>query len=91
MKTIYKYPFGITDDFEIFMPEGARVLHVGMQYDRPCIWALVDPNAVQEERKFHLAGTGHSIEDKIADWQYVGTFTMQDGALVFHLFCEVPR
>lgn len=90
MKTVYKYTFQILDDFEILIPTGARILHVDVQRGQPCIWALVDPNAVDEVRKFHLAGTGHPIYDKVFEYRHVGTFMMENGALVFHLFIAPP-
>jgi hypothetical protein len=89
MKTVYKYTALIVDDFEIDMPVGAQILHVDMQHGQPRIWALVDPDAPKKARKFHLAGTGHPIDDKIAASKYVGTFMTPNQMLVFHLF-EVP-
>lgn len=86
MNAIWKFPFEITDDFEIEMPMGAQILHVAMQREMPCIWAIVDPNAPKVTRKFHLSGTGHPLEESCTQYNHVGTFQMHDGALVFHLF-----
>jgi hypothetical protein len=88
MNTVYKYGFEINDDFELELPRGARILHVNVQHDCPCIWALVDPNAPKEMRKFHLAGTGHpiDIDMRTTNYTHVGTFMMHEGKLVFHLF-----
>lgn len=84
MNTVYKYGFDITDDFELELPKGARILHVDVQNGYPYIWALVDPDAPKEKKKFHLAGTGHPINEKIKN--HIGTFLLHEGALVFHLF-----
>lgn len=45
MKKIYKYAIEITDDQDIVMPVGAKILTVQNQNGVPCIWAMVDPNS----------------------------------------------
>jgi hypothetical protein len=85
MKTIWKFELVLDDDPVVEMPEGARVLHADVQYGKPCVWALVDPEAPKTPRRFRLAGSGHPIED--ADTRgYINTFLLQDGAFVGHLF-----
>jgi hypothetical protein len=49
------------------------------------MWALVNPEASKEKRRFELYGTGHDVPESDG-LIHVGTFQMQDGALVFHLF-----
>lgn len=83
-REIWKYPIQVTDWFEIAMPYEAEILCCQMQIDTPCIWALVNPDAPTEVRKFRLAGTGHAIFESALT--FVGTFQMAGGALVFHLF-----
>ena len=85
MATIYKYPLepGRT---EIPMPLGAQVLTVQMQNGTPCLWAKVG----QEPRPaglriFDVYGTGHTMPDD-PRLIYVGTFQMDGGALVWHVF-----
>lgn len=90
MLKIWKYPIPVQDDIQIEMPKGARVLTVQRQGDLPefggpCLWALVNPEAKKEIRQFRLAGTGHPI-DHAEKLTYIGTFQMEGGALVFHLF-----
>ncbi len=53
----------------------------------PFIWALVDTDAPEEARVFHVRGTGHPAD---ALGRYVGTFQIDGGALVFHLFEGEP-
>jgi hypothetical protein len=88
MKTIFKYEFNITDEFFLTLPKDAIVLTVQTQRNVPVLWALVDPEAPTENRYFALRGTGHNADDleENKDAHYVGTFQMQGGALVFHLF-----
>jgi hypothetical protein len=48
------------------------------------MWALVDPNAKEEVRKFSVYGTGHDIHaDNI---QFLGTVCLMGGRLILHAF-----
>ena len=88
MKTIFKWPLtsGSTD---LHMPVGAQVLTVQMQGSQPQLWAKVDPAQPKEWRTFDALGTGHMMSDD-PRIMYVGTFQMDDGELVWHVF-ERPR
>jgi hypothetical protein len=77
MKTIYKYT--LTPSVE--MPIGAEILDIQMQDDLIRMWALVDPNAPLEERRFETVGTGWSVG---AGLQHIKTF--QEGSFVWHVF-----
>lgn len=81
--TIWKYAIPVTDYFPIEMPDGARVLSVQAQQDQPCLWALVNPAAARRTRFFRLVGTGHPFE---GGRDYCGSFQLNGGAIVFHLF-----
>ena len=63
VKTIYKYPVVVDDEFTIYLPEGAQVLSVDVQQDEPQMWVLVDPAAPKTKRTFRVIGTGHPIDD----------------------------
>lgn len=67
------------------MPAGAQVLTVQMQGVTPKIWALVDPAAPKTDRQFQVAGTGHPVNLRPGA-KYLGTFQMNDGTFVFHVF-----
>lgn len=96
-RTIWKFPVELTDRFEVEMPEGAEVLCVAPQDlasilgpmfaagDSVFMWALVDPDAPPTTRPFFLVGTGHALPN-FANLRHLGTFQLQAGALVFHLF-----
>jgi len=87
MKRVYKYPIDITDNQYVAMPKNAQILTAQVQNGKPCLWALVDPNAKIEERTIRIAGTGHSISDEEAcRLVYVATLQMHNGSLVFHVF-----
>ncbi len=69
------------------MPIGAKILTVQTQNDIPCLWALVDPQAETEGRNIEIFGTGHPVlSDLGTAREYIGTFQMHNGTLVFHVF-----
>lgn len=73
----------------LFMPAGAQVLTVQMQGVTPKIWALVDPAAPKEVREFQVVPTGLLFEAR-ACLKYLGTFQLNDGTFVFHVFEVLP-
>lgn len=84
-KTIYKYTLEATDVQQIEIPQGAEILCIQTQNETPCIWALVDPNATVTKRVFEIFGTGHNVPEN-GNRKYIGTFQLNQGALVFHCF-----
>jgi hypothetical protein len=88
-RTIWKFPLVVTDKQVVEMPRGAKILCVQMQGEKPCIWALVDPKTPRSiGRRFSIYGTGHPIQG--GPGKFIGTFQMNGGSLVFHLFEEGP-
>lgn len=100
-KTVFKYPIPIEDAFAIDLPASANVLTVQSDEKdgKPCIWCLINPDEPEcIERRFRLAGTGHSIQWPEKPWtiqepvntpRYIGTFQLHRGEFVGHLF-ELP-
>lgn len=85
MLKVYKYAIPIVDEFYLELPCGAQILSVQVQRNQPCIWALVNPQEHKKSRRlFRFAGTGHPISS--ANLLFIGTFQMDNGAFVFHLF-----
>ena len=83
-RAIWKYPL---TEYELSMPIGAQILDIREQNGTGCLWALVNPDAEKDVRRFLVYGTGHSIKDA-ERMTYRGTFHIDDGALVFHVFEE---
>jgi hypothetical protein len=84
---VWKYEIEILGYVERELPKGARIIAVDVQYGKPCMWALVDPEARGEIRRFYLLGTGHEINDDDSErLRHLGTFMLDDGAFVGHLF-----
>lgn len=67
------------------MPAGAEVLCVQTQRGQPFIWARVNPNATTSPRKFRTFGTMHPIDPSTIG-KYVGTYQLEGGSLIFHVF-----
>lgn len=87
MLTIFKYPVPIEDHFTLELPKDAKILTVQTQRSAPHLWAMVDSETEKEVRYFRLSGTGHPMgEDYLRIINYIGTFQIENGVLVFHLF-----
>ncbi len=87
MRKIWKYELRGLTGTVLEMPRDATIVHVGMQGNVICMWALVDVNAEKERRMFRPFGTGHEIHDDIrCSYEYVGT--VFDGSFVWHIMEE---
>lgn len=82
MKTIHKYHLNDTYDHFIYIHEGHENLHVNIQNDIICLWALVDPEKPLIKRVIHIYNTGWDCESK--SQHYLGT--VFQGPLVWHVF-----
>ena len=87
---IWKFPVALEDRFSVSIPKGARILTLQLQRGRPQMWVLVNPEVSPEQRTFRIVGTGHRYSANVlGSWRYLGTFQMQDGAFVWHVFEEL--
>lgn len=96
MKTIWKFPLPVEYNalvmgwnvrFTMELPEEARILSVQLQWGAPVMWALVDPEAPKRARSMVLAATGKPFPEELVT-HFIGTFQLNDGAGVLHLFEE---
>lgn len=87
---IWKFTLRLEDSVTLWMPQNARVLHVGVQQGGAHLWVLCNPKAPTEERLFRIVGTGHPFD---GNGHYLGTVFLHDGALVLHVFevARIPR
>lgn len=83
-KVIFKYPTGLSGmgGCRVAMPEGARVVHAGLQDNTITLWALVDVARLPVVRMVTVVGTGHDVEG-LEDC-YQGTVMMDP--FVWHVF-----
>lgn len=69
-----------------YIPKGATFLCLQVQHDEPQMWFQVPlPIQEREQRNFDTRPTGAEFYTGV-DEVYRGTFQLNDGALVFHVF-----
>lgn len=93
---VLRYEFDVADRVNLWLPQGARFLHVaprGMSVVE--VWALVDEAQPYVRRRLKMAGTGHPISP-LELGEYLGTTVSHDSParVVWHLFDlgeEVPQ
>lgn len=90
-RSIWKFPLFTKKDnitvginADIIMPVGAEVLCVQTQYNSPYLWVVVDTEAEKEMRSFTLLGTGEDFTKHPG--RYLGTFQLDGGNYVIHVF-----
>lgn len=89
MKSIYKYD--ITSKPEINAPI-IKVLSVGEQHGRICVWAEVDLDAPNETWMFHCLPTGIAVNNDEKGlfafdyFDYYGTVHLIMGSLIYHVY-----
>jgi hypothetical protein len=92
MTTIWKFPVN-PGRFNLSLPKFAVVLSVQTQKGQPMMWVLCNdhPDATKEERDFVALGTGHDAEIVRQNMRFIGTFQLDDGDLIFHLFESMAK
>ena len=86
MQTIYKYKLEVTDSQTIKLPLGAKILTVALQDGEPHIWSMVDTNDKYNDVEILTFGTGQDIS--YHGLQYIGTYQLLSGDLVYHIFSK---
>lgn len=76
--------------FTIWISKEHKVLTVQDQFGIPCIWTFGEADSMIEERHFLLVGTGAKFEIE-EELNYIGTFQLQGGAYIGHLFEVIPE
>ena len=82
--TIWKFSLKTVDEQFITVPVINRPLCVQVQDITPCLWMIVDPDSECIKARVRIFGTGHP--GVTSDMDYVGTYQVSGGALVFHVF-----
>lgn len=80
----YRMPFKseLLDAVDIPVREG-DLLHLAIQHGDIHVWAAVDPTTEPITARFHLRGTGSTVDPA---WYHLGT--VLDGDYVWHVFSE---
>ena len=81
---IWKFP--VKPEMSLSLPRGAQILTVQSQHGTPQMWVQIDTEAPprEETRHFVAFGTGDRFDS--AGLTYIGTFQVESGMLVFHLY-----
>ena len=85
MKNIHKYRLDICDVQLIEIPYGGKILDVQIQHNNLQLWALVNPSLSLQKRQIVIYGTGHNVLND-EHLNYISTFQIHNGKLVFHVF-----
>jgi hypothetical protein len=91
MKKIYKYVLtgsgkSYPTAVNVPMPIGAKVLSVGNQLEKICIWAEVESTSPTEGRAFVIYNTGEVLEMIDHNNLFIGTVVLKGGTAVAHVF-----
>lgn len=84
-KIIYKYQVELAPEFSLSLKENFSILCLQVQNDVPYLWIEVSPAADQMTVEFSLRVTGKQF-DQGDDETYVGSFLLNEGAFVGHLY-----
>lgn len=87
METIYKYPVSVMARFSLIIPDKALFLSVQIQNDKPYLWALIHTDEPSKQYNFRVIGTGYEMSET-GHLTHLGTFQMEGGKFVGHLFWE---
>lgn len=87
MVRVEAYPLKHQEEQIVELPILARPLAVKMQFGKPCLWALGNPDAPKKNVKIRVLSTGprDGQADKL---EYIGTLLAYDGTLPLHYFIE---
>ncbi len=82
---IYRYPLEVTDRQTIHLPYNSKILTAQLQHDSLQLWAMVDElENLSMPTTIAIYGTGNPMPDRPGE--YISTFQMHGGNLVFHVF-----
>ncbi len=91
MKTIWKFELETTDQQTLKMPNGAEILTVQIQHGVPCLWAMIYSDEPLEDRIIEINGTGNPVRDPCQMRKYIGTYQLQGGAFIGHVFERLSK
>lgn len=90
MRSIWKFPFPVTGRQSLTLPKGSVILHIEVQRETPCLWAMVDVDQKESEtRVLRIYGTGHPLNFPIERLKHLNSIMLDGGSLVFHVFEEL--
>jgi hypothetical protein len=86
MECIWKYELKLDNEIQLVsMPSRAELLSVGIQDGKIYLWAKVEPDFPNHDRKIQIFGTGHKIYPGTR--KFIGT--VHQPPYVWHVFENV--
>lgn len=87
-KTIHKHTLDDMPLQIISLPVGAKIISAINQHEEIVIYYLFDiETTMREDRRIEIWGTGHEIGyDSTTKREFIGTVSMNNARLVFHIF-----
>ena len=79
---IYKYNLSIKEERSI--PKDSKILKVDLQHGNLCLWALTSTDT-REQCKIEIYYTGSTLKEGL-EHEHLGTFLLQNGDFVVHVF-----
>lgn len=89
IQKIYKYELKPNGSQNIVIPKGSEILTIQSQYGKACMWCLcpIVEDGDYDCRNIEIYATGEPIaSDMGVTRDYLGTFQLENGRLVFHVF-----
>lgn len=88
---IFKYKFDETFRQEIKLPKGAHVLDYQIQHENLCLWAIVDDEETQFDKKvYYIFGTGQEIDrGYLHALAHRATVQALGGQFIWHIFEQI--
>lgn len=83
MNAIWKFQLDVLRVQNVPMPKSARLVHVAAQFEKPCVWAIVNPEEEMEGRQIGILTTGELYRE--SDCIYIGSFMLDGGSFVGHV------
>ena len=85
MEVIYKYPLEMVAEQILTLSRGAPILDIQTQGNQLCLWAKINKDHPEQERKIVVIGTGNPIKYKPPQYlSYIST--VQIGEMVWHFY-----
>ena len=87
MKTIHKFP--LAPPFILNIPANAKILTVQAVDNMPFVWVELDTDEPYIKRNLMVVGTGHSFPKHVTKHEYIGTFQVDGGEIIIHVYEEI--
>lgn len=86
MRRIFKYELMVTDFQTVNSYNYFKPLSIIVQDGRPMLYAMIDDETGSRQWPIRTYGTGQNVDDNECDEQFVGTYTLMEGIVVYHVF-----